>query len=116
MGMSEATQVSTTPPPSAWAAERNAPLFRELARKYIWWMTPAEAMDYPARILAQAMNTGEYRDVCAMNAAVGDEGLRAVLAQAEAGQFNERSWHYWHYRLGLSEPGQVPPLPVRRID
>jgi hypothetical protein len=27
---------------------------------------------------------------------------------------NERSWTYWHYRLGLSAVDHVPPLPVRR--
>lgn len=114
--MSEAPQTLSTPPLSAWTVEQNATLLRELARKYIWWMTPTEAMDYPAKIVTQVMNTGEYGDVCAVSEALGDEGLRAVLVQAEAGQFNERSWHYWHYRLGLAEPGQVPPLPVRRIE
>lgn len=72
-------------------------------------------MDFPAKIVTQVMNIGEYRDICAVAEALGDENLIAILCQAEAGQFNERSWHYWHYRLGLSEPGQVPPLPVRRI-
>jgi hypothetical protein len=47
---------------------------------------------------------------------LGENTLQAVLARAEAGQFNERSWHYWHYRLGLARPGAVPPLPVRRIE
>jgi len=113
--MSEAMQMRPAPPLAAGTVERNAALLREQAGKYIWWMTPTEAMGYPAKIVAQVMNTGEYRDVCAVSEALGDDGLRAVLAQAEAGQFNERSWHYWHYRLGLSEPGQVPPLPARRI-
>ena len=44
----------------------------------------------------------------------GDVGvLREVLAHAEAGQFNERSWAYWHYRLGLARVNQVPAMPVR---
>jgi hypothetical protein len=29
--------------------------------------------------------------------------------------FDARSWHYWHYRLGLAEPDKVPPLPSRVI-
>jgi hypothetical protein len=34
---------------------------------------------------------------------------------AEAGWFNDRSWHYWNYRLGLAAVDRVPPLPVRRF-
>jgi hypothetical protein len=47
---------------------------------------------------------------------VGEDELRRALRDAEAGQFDDRSWHYWHYRLGLAE-GDVapPPLPVRAI-
>jgi hypothetical protein len=83
------------------------------ARKYIWWITPTEALEYPARIVAQVMNLGEFNDARRLVEALGENTLRAVLAQAEAGQFNE---HYWHYRLGLARPGAVPPLPVRRIE
>jgi hypothetical protein len=86
------------------------------ARKYIWWMTPTEALEYPARIVAQVMNLGEFNDALRLVEALGENTLQAVLARAEAGQFNERSWHYWHYRLGLARPGAVPPLPVRRIE
>lgn len=93
----------------------HAVLLDEFARKYIWWMPPSEALAYPARVVAQVMNLGEFNDACRLIEALGESTLRAVVAQAEAGQFNERSWHYWHYRLGLARPGAVPPLPVRRI-
>ena len=72
-------------------------------------------MDYPARVVTQVMNIGVFEDARRLAETLGDDCLRAVLRQAEAGQFNARSWHYWHYRLGLAEPGQVLPLPVRRI-
>lgn len=90
-------------------------LLADFARKYIWWLTPAEALARPARIVAQVMNLGEFNDAARLVEALGEDTLRAVLAQAEAGQFNERSWHYWHYRVGQARPGAVPPLPVRRI-
>lgn len=112
---------ATHSPPQALAAplaEELRPhhaLLIELARRYIWWLAPEEAMEYPARVVAQVMNIGVFQDAARLAEAVGDDGLRAVLRQAEAGQFNARSWHYWHYRLGLAEPGQVPPLPVRHI-
>jgi hypothetical protein len=47
---------------------------------------------------------------------VGDEVLRHVLLHAQAGQFNARSWAYWHYRLGLAEVDKVPALPVRKFE
>ena len=46
---------------------------------------------------------------------LGDDFLRQVLVSAEIGQFNPRSWHYWHYRLGMAELGEVPTLPSRKL-
>jgi hypothetical protein len=90
-------------------------LLIRLAAKYIWWKTPEDAMRMPQRVVAQVMNIGDYDDVQEMARELGDETLRDVLLHAEPGQFNERSWAYWHYRLGLAAPGQVPSLPIRRI-
>jgi len=88
-------------------------LLAELARKYIWWKSPEEALRTPQRIIAQVMNVGDYQDVQKLATQFGDEPLRQAITHAESGQFNERSWHYWHYRLGLAELGEVPPLPAR---
>ena len=90
-------------------------LLAELAAKYLWWLTPGEAAAMPARVMAQVMNLGDYSDVQRLAEAVGDDHLRAVLVHADAGWFDERSWAYWHYRLGLAEPEQVPPLPQRQF-
>jgi hypothetical protein len=88
---------------------------KSLASKYIWWKTPEEAVVTPERVIAQVMNIGDYSDVQVLVSQAGDEVLREVLTHAEAGWFNERSWAYWHYRLGLSSVDPVPPLPVRRF-
>ncbi len=88
---------------------------KPLASKYIWWKTPEEAVAMPERVIAQVMNIGDYLDVQSLVSQVGNEVLRQVLAHAEAGQFNERSWAYWHYRLDLSSVDHAPPLPVRRF-
>lgn len=88
---------------------------KPLARKYIWWKTPEEAVAMPERVIAQVMNIGDYYDVQALASQAGDEVLRDVLTHAEAGQFNERSWAYWHYRLGLSSVDHVPALPARKF-
>lgn len=90
-------------------------LLKPLARKYIWWKTPEEAVALPERVIAQVMNIGDYDDMQRLAAEVGDKVLCTVLSHAEAGQFNERSWAYWHYRLGLADMDQVPALPVRRL-
>ena len=82
------------------------------AKKYIWWQTPDEALARPARVIAQVMNLGDFEDMQAIAIELGDDALRAVLAQAEAGQFSGRSWAYWHSRLGIAN---VPPLPERRF-
>lgn len=94
----------------------NQESLKPFASKYIWWKTPEEAVAMPERVIAQVMNIGDYSDVLSLASLVGDEVLREVLTRAEAGQFNERSWAYWHYRLGLSNVDQVPPLPVRRME
>ncbi|OHE78783.1 MAG: hypothetical protein A3F67_04090 [Verrucomicrobia bacterium RIFCSPHIGHO2_12_FULL_41_10] len=83
--------------------------------KYIWWKSPAEAMEMPEKIVAQVMNIGDYKDVCSLAQEIGKEGLSEVIQQAEPGEFNERSWHYWHYKLGLAQFEKVPPLPTRQL-
>lgn len=93
----------------------NQEVLKPLASKYVWWKTPDEATSMPERVIAQVMNIGDYADVQAMATEVGDDVLRDVLSHAEAGQFDERSWAYWHYRLGLASVDHVPPLPVRRF-
>jgi hypothetical protein len=69
----------------------------------------------PERVAAQVMNIGDYDDVQTLATLVGDEYLRAVLRQAEIGQFTPRSWAYWHYRLGLAAPDHVPAMPERLL-
>ncbi|MGH2547894.1 MAG: hypothetical protein ACRDHN_00770 [Thermomicrobiales bacterium] len=86
-----------------------------ICRRYIWWETPEQAIETPERVVAQVMNIGDWDDVLAVEAIVGVECFREVLRQAEIGQFNARSWHYWHYRLGLSTYGTVPSMPTRKI-
>jgi hypothetical protein len=82
-------------------------LLKRLARKYVWWKTVDEALAAPERIIAQTMNMGDYADVQALAAQASDDALKRVLVNAEAGQFDDRSWVYWHYRLGLADVDQV---------
>jgi len=93
----------------------NTEMLEKFARKYIWWKTPGDAIARPERIVAQVMNIGDYDDVQSLIHQAGVPYLCSVLTRAEVGQFDARSWTYWHYRLGLSDPGKVPALPVRRL-
>jgi len=90
---------------------------RKLAARYVWWKTPDQAIECPERVAAQVMNLGTFEDLTRMVETTGEDFLRGVLQRAEAGQLDARSWHYWHYRLGLAEYGTrpVPPMPVRRV-
>jgi hypothetical protein len=94
---------------------RHSALLKELAARYIWWQSPDMAVKFPVRVVAQVMNRGSFEDVRRLAGALGEDDLRAVLDHSEAGQLNARSWCYWHYRLNHAEPGQVPPMPRRRI-
>lgn len=90
-------------------------ILKPYAAKYIWWKSPEEALDLPERIVAQVMDLGDFDDVQKLADVVGEEYLRHVITHCEAGIFSEKSWAYWHYRLGLCKPGEVPPMPKRRI-
>jgi hypothetical protein len=88
-------------------------VLREMAHRYVWWMDAADALERPERIVAQVMELGDWDDLQIVARSLGDDYLRWVIVHAEPGQFHERSWHYWHYRLRLAKLGTVPPLPVR---
>jgi hypothetical protein len=79
------------------------------------WLSPAELEARPELPITQTMELGVYEDQRRLEEALGRERLAQALRRAEAGRFSERSWTYWHYRLGLARPGRVPPLPQRRL-
>ena len=91
------------------ANEEQKTFLANAARRYIWWETVSGAMAYPQKILAQVMNIGVWDDMCKLIELFSQEDLLNVLNTAEIGQFNERSWHFWHNRF----TGNVPPMPKR---
>jgi hypothetical protein len=109
--------LSTAPGSETRPSPQGLECLRRLAGTYVWWKTPDEAMRYPNRVAAQVMNLGTWDDLTALIEAAGETYLRQVLRDAEAGQLDARSWHYWHYRLGLAEYGvrPVPPMPARKV-
>jgi hypothetical protein len=91
-------------------------LLRRFASRYVWWKSQDDALRWPERIAAQVMNIGDFEDTRRLSKVMGHSYLRRVLTSAEAGQLNAKSWAYWHYRLGMAQPGRVPPLPKRRVE
>jgi hypothetical protein len=81
----------------------------EMAKKYIWWKTPEEALINTQGVLAQIMNIGTWNDSCTLVQLFSEKELKEVIENAEAGQFRPRSWHFWCYRL----IGNVLPMPQR---
>jgi hypothetical protein len=112
--------------PAAAAIERRAPgrpskqprtgerLLRALARRYVWWLSPSDALARPNFIATQVMEMGDYDDVLKLEATLGREALVRVPREAEAGRLSERSWIYWHHRLDVAGR-RIPPLPRRRL-
>lgn len=90
-------------------------LLREFALDYIWWKPPQNAMRYPYRIITQVMNIGDIDSVKKLLNSFDEEILIIAINNAEIGEFNDRSWNYWHLALGLSGLENVPPMPLRKI-
>lgn len=88
----------------------------EMAKRYLWWKSVDEAMDFPAMILTQVMDIGVTEDVFRLEHTFDRETLVDTLIHAEPGKLRPRSWSFWHYRLGLAESEHdIPEPPVRRI-
>jgi hypothetical protein len=84
------------------------------AARYIWWEAPEKAIRRPIRVVAQVMNIGDYDDVQRMLSVLGADPFKEAIRTGEPGWFTERSWGYWCYRLGITEPGDaLPPIPQR---
>jgi hypothetical protein len=84
----------------------------ELARRLMWWVSPAEAFQNPRRLLAQVMAWGAWEDIAKARRIWGQDEFRQVLLAPIPGIFDKRSWSYWHRMLGLLP---VPPLPTRQL-
>ena len=96
----------------------NLDLLKQMAKIYVWWKTPEEAIKYPNRIIAQVMDIGDWYDVEKVILAFGDERFKEVLQSAEVGQFSPKSWNFWHLKLKLVIYGvtSMPEMPTRKYE
>jgi hypothetical protein len=87
-------------------------LLRELATRYVWWLSPDQTLARPNLLLCQLMQLGTAEDVCAARDLLGDDAFRAALGAAPPGVLDARSWNFWH-RVLLGRP--PPPMPMRPL-
>ena len=118
MPRTRGASIERRPPgkPRGRLREPEARLLQELARKYVWWLSPADAKARPDLTITQTLDIGDFEDHRRLETSLGHDRLAQALRDAAAGRFSPRSWAYWHYRLGLAKPGRVPPLPRRRLE
>ena len=83
-----------------------------MATKYVWWQEPRRTLSSPSLLVAQVMTLGTLEDVQWLLGRVCEDVLRRTLREAPAGIFNNRSWCFWHLRLGIRP---IPPLPERPL-
>lgn len=86
-----------------------------LAKRYLWWQTPVQTLANPHRLIAQVLNLGDWQDVERLREVVSDDILRDVLLTAQPGEFNQRSWNFWHLYLKMPNGQNLPPLPKRQL-
>ena len=84
----------------------------ELARRYVWWKPPAEALANRTHLLCQLMQLGTEPDIRFARDVYGDDAFREALRAAPPGLLDARSWNFWHLFWFKSPP---PPMPVRHV-
>lgn len=92
----------------------DAPIDAELeavARRCVWWTSPADALANKNQFLCHVMVYGLWEDAAVIRRRYSSNDLLDALAHAPAGLFDLRSWHYWHHVLGRP----APDLPRRAI-
>ncbi|HTV78932.1 MAG TPA: hypothetical protein VMF03_11780 [Steroidobacteraceae bacterium] len=83
-----------------------------VARRVIWFESPAQALSDPVRLLAYAMTYATHEDMRALRQHVSDADFLEALDRAPPGIIDARSWAYWNSKAGRWPP---PPMP-RRFD
>jgi hypothetical protein len=83
-----------------------------LARRMVWFESPADALADPIRFMAYVMASATPEDLTIVRRYVSDEGFREALDKAPAGIIDPRSWAYWNSRMGRYP---APPPPRRQL-
>ena len=73
-----------------------------LARKYVWWKSPGEAIGDKNHFIAQVMTYGVMEDCFWLLKHLGEADFITALRNPPIGVFNGRSWHFRRKNSGLS--------------
>jgi hypothetical protein len=92
--------------------EKKADPLQTIASRVCWWQPAVETLADTPLFLCRVMTFGTWEDAVLCLGRFGEEAFRSALRSAPPGLLDARSWHYWHYRLGMLP---VPALPVRAI-
>lgn len=88
------------------------PETRAVARRTVWFESPAEALADPIRFMAYAMASATHEDMKVPRRCVSDQDSREALDHAPPGIIDARSWVYSNSRMGRYP---APPLPRREL-
>jgi len=83
-----------------------------VARRVVWFESPAQALADPIRFMAYAMSYATPEDMKVIRRHVSDDDFREALDRAPPGIIDPRSWAYWNSKFGRFPP---PPMPKRRF-
>lgn len=84
---------------------------RKIAEGVVWFHEPETTLRDPRLFLSHVMRYGTLEDVLVTNQYFSDADYHEILKNPPAGLFDERSWNFWHIRLGLNP---IPNLLVMR--
>lgn len=71
-----------------------------VARRVVWFESPAEALKDPIRFMAYAMAAATHEDMKVLRRYVSDADFLEALVNAPPGIIDPRSWAYWNSRMG----------------
>ena len=83
-----------------------------VARRVVWFESPAEALADPVRFMAYAMARATHEDMKVIRRYVDDADFLEALDKAPPGIIDSRSWAYWNSKRGRYP---APPEPVRQL-
>jgi hypothetical protein len=84
-----------------------------LARRIVWFNSPADALADPIRFMAYVMAHATPDDLTVVRRYVSDMDFREALDKAPPGIIDPRSWAYWNSKMGRYP---APQLPRRRFE
>lgn len=86
---------------------------KALARRVVWFDTPAEALADPIRFMAYVMARATVEDLAIVLRYVTEEDFREALDKAPPGIIDARSWAYWNSRFGRYPAPRMPSRTFR---